>query len=201
MILNTKTKLAALALVTCALSAQAQTSASAPAASPAKKELINRLLVIQTANAENMARNMVSAPLGPMGQEVRIAMQQVPAEKREAVGKAIEGEVRKFADDAVPLVKERIVKLAPETVGKMLDERFSEDELRQLVAWLESPLAKKFDATSPELGRALQERLMADVGQTLNTRLGTLRGSIVKQLGLEAPKAGAPASKPVPAKK
>lgn len=192
--LITKHKLAALALAACAGLAQAQvTPASAAAPTAAKKELINKLMAIQTANAENMAKTLVSAPLGPMGQEVRIAMQQVPSEKREAVAKAIDAEVKKFGDESVPLVKERIVKVAPEVIGKSLDEKFSEDELRQLVAWLESPLAKKFDAVSPEMGRALQERLLADMGPTLNTKLSTLRNNIVKHLGLPVP---TPASKP-----
>lgn len=200
--LITKHKLAALALVACAGLAQAQVTpppaaAPAPATTAAKKDLIAKLIAIQTANAENMAKTLVSAPLGPMGQEVRIAMQQVPAEKRETVAKAIDAEVKKFGDESVPLVKERIVKVAPEVIGKSLDEKFSEDELRQLLAWLESPLAKKFDAVSPEMGRAMQERLLVDMGPTLDTKLRTLRNNIVKHLGLTPPTATpAPASKP-----
>lgn len=196
--LITKHKLAALALAAFAGLAQAQfTPASAPATTAAKKELINKLITIQTANAENMAKTLVSAPLGPMGQEVRIAIQQVPAEKREGVAKAIEAEVKKFGDETVPLVKERIVKVAPDVIGKTLDEKFNEEELRQLITWLESPLAKKFDAVSPEMGRALQERLLADMGPTLNTKLSTLRNNIVKHLGLTPPPASTtPASKP-----
>lgn len=200
--LITKHKLAALALAACAGLSQAQVSpasATAPlaATTAAKKELINRVMAIQTANAENMAKTLVAAPLGPMGQEVRIAIQQVPAEKREAAAKAIDAEVKKFGDESVPLVKERILKVAPEVIGKSLDEKFSEDELRQLVAWLESPLAKKFDTVSPEMGRALQERLLADMGPTLNTKLSTLRNNIVKHLGLTPPpQTPPPASKP-----
>ncbi len=200
--LITKHKLAALALIACAGLSQAQvTAASATAPTAAKKELINKLMAIQTANAENMAKSLVSAPLGPMGQEVRIAIQQVPAEKREAAAKAIEAEVKKFADESVPLVKDRIVKVAPEVIGKSLDEKFSEDELRQLVTWMESPLAKKFDAISPELGRSLQEKLLADMGPTLNTKLGTLRNNIVKHLGLTPPPQTPPAASKPAAKK
>ncbi|MDI4631836.1 DUF2059 domain-containing protein [Pelomonas sp. V22] len=198
-----KHTLAALALAACAGLANAQaTPASAAAPTAAKKDLIAKLIAIQTGNAEGLAKTLVAAPLGPMGQEVRIAMQQVPVEKREAVGKAIDAEVKKFGDESVPLVKERIVKVAPEVIGKSLDEKFNEDELRQLVAWLESPLAKKFDAVSPEMGRALQERLLADMGPTLNTKLSTLRNNIVKHLGLTPPpQSAAPATANKPAAK
>ncbi|WP_334275581.1 DUF2059 domain-containing protein [Roseateles microcysteis] len=198
----TKNKLAALALASCAVLAQAQTAASAPQISPAKKELITRLLTIQTANAEGMARNLAGAPLGPMAQEVRIAMQQVPAEKREAAAKAIENDVNKFGEEATRMIKERILKLAPEVVSPILDARFSEDELRQILAWLESPVAKKFDSVSPEMGRALQGKVMQDLGPALDARLNTLRGGIVKHLGLTPPSSsGTPAASKPPAKK
>ncbi|MDM4765541.1 DUF2059 domain-containing protein [Pelomonas sp. SE-A7] len=196
--MSPKILVAALAMAVSTL-ASAQSAASTPAASPAKKELIAKLLAIQTASAEVMARGMVSQPLVAMGQEVRIAMGQVPESKREAVSKAIEAEVKKYADESVPLIRDRIVKLAPETVGKQLDERFTEDELRQIVAWLESPTAKKFDAISPELGKSLQDKVVAEVGPTLNNRLRSLQGSIIKHLGLQPPPAAAgstPASKP-----
>ncbi len=192
------------ALMGCAASlAQAQaTAASAPAASssPAKKELIARVLQLQQPGLEAMSRAMLQQPLGQLMQGAGQALQQVPAEKREATAKAIEGEVKKFVDETAPLMRDRAIKLAPSTIGAILEERFSEDELRQLAAWLDSPVNKKYGQLGQEMQRALAEKLVADTRGTVEARLKTLEQSVMKQLGI-APKPAASAPAPAPAKK
>lgn len=196
------------ALMGCAASlAQAQASAaSAPAASssPAKKELVARVLQLQQPGLEAMSRAMLQQPVGQLMQGAGQALQQVPAEKREATAKAIEGEIKKFVDETAPLMRDRAIKLAPSTIGAILEERFSEDELRQLAAWLDSPVNKKYGQLGPEMQRALAEKLVADTRGTVETRLKTLEQTVAKQLGLDAPKPAAapkPAPAPAPAKK
>ncbi|MFY8117587.1 MAG: DUF2059 domain-containing protein [Roseateles sp.] len=192
------------ALMGCAASlAQAQaTAASAPAASssPAKKELVARVLQLQQPGLEAMSRAMLQQPLGQLMQGAGQALQQVPAEKREATAKAIEGEVKKFVDETAPLMRDRAIKLAPSTIGAILEERFSEDELRQLAAWLDSPVNKKYGQLGQEMQRALAEKLVADTRGTVEARLKTLEQSVMKQLGI-APKPAASAPAPAPAKK
>ncbi len=58
----------------------------------------------------------------------------MPAEKREAVAKAADAELKKYFDDAYPLVRDKAVQAAPSTLGPILEQYFSADELRQLVA-------------------------------------------------------------------
>ena len=72
-------------------------------------------------------------------------------------GKAIEAEVKKYVDEAYPLVRDRALKLAPSTIGAALEAKMSEDELKQLLAWLESPADKKYQ----QLGRRAAQRLRA----------------------------------------
>ena len=69
-----------------------------------------------------------------------------------------------------------------------------------LIAWFESPVSKKFNQISNELGKALQEKLLADAGPTLEPRFNILQQSTAKHLGLN-PQAAPAASKPAPAKK
>ena len=113
---------------------------------------------------ESVARSIVERPAAQMMQEAGLAMQrQVPPEKREAMGKAIEAEVKKYVDESYPLVRERAIKLAPSTIGAVLEEKFSEDELKQLLAWLESPVEQEIPAARP---RAAQ-RLRAEGGRRI----------------------------------
>src|SRR5689334_7778039 len=102
--------LSAAIVASAALGAHAQT----PNSSPAKKELVQKLLQLQQADIDGVARSLVERPAGQMMQEVSMVLQrQIPAEKREAVGKTVETEIRKFVDETVPLVRERATKLAP----------------------------------------------------------------------------------------
>jgi hypothetical protein len=203
MSLKTLTKtLAAATLFAAATAAFAQGATTALPASPAKKELVAKLLQLQQPGIEGMARSMLQQPVSSLMQNAGAALQQLPAEKREATAKAIEAEVRKFVEETTPLLRDRAIKLAPTTVGTLLEERFTEDELRQLLAWLESPVNKKFSQLNGEMQSALGQKLVAETRGTVEARLKTLEQSVVKLLGLSpAPAAAASAAKPASAAK
>jgi len=197
------------ALLASAVLAHAQTptapAASAPLpSSPAKKELVQKLLVLQQPGIESIARNMVEQPAMRMFQAAGQALQQkVPAEKREAVGKSIEADIRKYVDESVPIVRERAIKLAPSTIGTMLEERFTEDELKQLVAWLESPVNKKYSQVGPEMQNGFMKKLVEESRPLVEPRLQALESKVRASLGVPAgePAASAPAKAATPAKK
>ena len=171
---------------------------SQAAITPAKQELINKLLAIQQPGLEILARDLVQRPMVPLMQSASQALQQVPADKREAVAKTMEADVKKFADEAIPMVKASAIKNAPGVLGSLLDERFTEDELRTIVAWMESPVSKKFGAVQPDLQKALVEKIMAENGAQLDARFKSLQQSMANTLGIKpapAPASAAPAPK------
>lgn len=185
----------ALALAFAATGALAQPS-------PAKKALIDKIVALQTQGlAEGMANNLVQAPLPQLLQATRQFMQQVPADKREATAKTIEADIKKFVDENVPYMKDKIAKAAPGTASALLDERFNEDELKQILAWAESPVSQKFGLANAELQKTLAQKVMTEAAPTLEGRLKTLQGAIAKQLGIpqqpaaSAPKPATPAPK------
>jgi hypothetical protein len=190
---NLKLATLALALVT-AVGAQAQTAAS----SPAKKELVQKVLQLQQGGVDSIARLIVEQPAGQLMQQAGMALQQgVPADKREATAREIQADIKKYVDEAYPIVRASAAKLAPTVLGPMLEERFSEDELKQLVAWLESPVSRKYQQTAPELQKALGEKLVAETRATIEPKLKALDQTVVKRLGLQpaAPAASAAAPK------
>jgi len=199
-----KTLLIVAIAATCA-TAQAQQAAApaAPAAasSPAKKELIARILKIQQPAIDTMAQSLVQEPLGPLLERAEAALQQrVPAEKREAVAKGIQDDTRKFVDDTVPIVRDRATKIAPSTIGPILEEKFSEDELKQVIAFLESPVLTKFQAAGMDIQRALAQKVVNETRPQVEQKFRGLEESIAKRLGVPAnPNAGAPAGSGAPA--
>lgn len=174
--------------------------AAATGSSPAKKELVAKLVAIQKPGAELLGQQTLQLPVQRMMQSALQALQQMPVDKREAAAKAIEADIKKFIEDNTPMMKERASKLAPTTIGPILEDKFSEDELRQLLTWLESPVSKKFNQISSEMGKALQEKLLAEAGPALEPRFSALQQATAKHLGLN-PQAAPAASKPAPVKK
>lgn len=178
------------------------TLAPAPAfaqASGSKKELVARILKLQQPGIEAMARSMVEQPASQMLGEAGNALASLPADKQEALAKALRGDAQKYVDDTFPLVRDSAVKLAPATVGALLDQKLSEPELKQLVTLLESPAYAKYTQMVSEMQAALQEKLVGDTRAAVEPKLKALEDSLRKRLTAEAGAAGAAGGKAAPA--
>jgi len=99
------------------------------------------------------------------------------------MGKSIEAEVKKYVDEAYPLVRERAIRLAPLTIGAALEEKFTEDELKQLLTWLESPVNKKFQQLGPARN-AFVQKVLADSVAAVDPKVGALDARIRAILGV-----------------
>ena len=173
-------------------------AASSIAMAQDKAALVKQLLDVQRPAVEGMARILVNDSVAPIIQAGGEYLQtKVAPEKRETLGKAAEAEIQKYVSEAFPIVRDKAVQLAPTTVGPLLEQNFNEDELRQLISWLSSPLNKKFSDLNPQLGSALTQKLVADVRPTIDPKLQSLNVAVAKALG--APTEGQ-AAKPAPAK-
>lgn len=169
--------------------------ASAPA-SAGKKEQVSRILQLQQAAIEGMARGLAEQPAMQLMQQAGPAVQRLPAERREAVARDIEADLRKYAEESVPIVRDRAVKVAPGIIGPMLEERFTEDELRQVVAMLESPVIRKFQAMAVEMQKAMTEKIVAETKAEVEPKVRAMQLTVAKRLGLAPPPAnGASAAK------
>jgi hypothetical protein len=166
-------------------------AALAPAQAQTKKELVQKLLVLQQPGIETMARRLAEEPAARMMQEVaRVLQTQVAPDKREAIGKAVDASAKKYIEEAVPLLRERAVKLAPSTFGAAMEEKFSEDELKQLIAWFESPVNKKYQQLSPEMQNGFVQKLVAEVRPLIDPKVQALEQSI--RTALSTANEGAP---------
>jgi hypothetical protein len=193
----------AVALLAGATLAHAQTS------SPAKKELVAKVLQLQQPGIDNLARQIAERPVLQLMQQANAVLQtQVAADKREAIAKSIDADAKKFIDEAVPVIRERAIKLAPTTVGAVMEEKFTEDELKQLIAWLESPVNKKYQQLGPEMQNSMVQKLMNEAAPLLDPKLQALQQKMRATFGLPAdgakpakPAASAPKAAAKPASK
>ncbi|MBA5636917.1 DUF2059 domain-containing protein [Duganella sp. LX20W] len=172
----------ALALCGASLSALAATATPAPAAapapiSPAKQELINKILALW--NIDSIGQSMLQAPVADAVQQARAMLQgRASVEKRDAAMTDIVAEARKFMEEATPITRASADKLIPTTVAPILAERFNEEELRQLVTILESPVKKKFESLVPEMQRKLGEGVAADSRPVIDAKMKGLTEKI-----------------------
>ncbi len=174
--------------------------AQSASTSPAKKELIDRVLELQRPALQALGQALAEQPAQRMMQQAGpILQQRVPADKREVVAREIEADVRKYIDEAVPLVREQAVKLAPSTLGVVLDERMDEAELRQLIAALESPAFRKFQQVSGEGQRLLTPKLVNEARVVLEPKARAMDVAVAKRLGIPPP-GTAPAQESSPKK-
>ena len=173
--------------------AQAQSAVN----SSAKNELVTKILQLQRPAIEGIATALAQQPAQQMMQGASVALQsRIAPDKREAVAKDIQADLKKYADEVVPLLRERAVKMAPTTIGTLLEEKFTEDELRQLIAIMESPVNKKFSQMNGELQKSLGEKLVAETRSIVEPKVKALDATIGKRLGMTPPPAPGPGPGP-----
>ena len=179
------------ALMTAPMLASAQSSA-------AKKELIAKVVQLQQGGVEGIARSLVEQPaMALMQQAGQVLQTRIAPEKREAMAKEIQADIRKYVEETNPLLRDKALKLAPGVMGPLLEEKFTEDELKQLVGWLESPVVRRYQQLTPEIQKGLSEKLVAETRALVEPKLQALDRSVSTRLGVPPPAKGASA----PAKK
>ena len=172
-------------LIAAVLAAATMLSHPARAQAPAAKaELVARILQLQQPGIEAMAKHLAEQPAMQLMQQAGQALQRLPAERREALARDIEADLRKYSEEAVPVVRNRAVKLAPSTIGPLLEERFTEDELRQVIAMLESPVIRKFQGMAGDMQKAITEKLVADTRADVEPKVRAMQATVAKRLGI-----------------
>jgi hypothetical protein len=174
-----------------AVTVVAMAVAASPLQAQSKKELVNRLLLLQQPGVEQLARQIAEEPALQLSLGARQALAGVPQDKREAVAKSLEAEVKKYLDESIPLVRDRAIRLMPSTIGQELETNFNEAELKQLIDWFESPVIKRFQTLGPQIQRNLGEKLVGETRGQVEPKLKTLQTAMARHLGLPPPEGAA----------
>ena len=179
-------KLLWIALLASAAAAQAQNTP----VSAAKKDLVQRIVSLQQPSVDGLTRSLAERPLRQMLGQAQEVLQTMPEDKRAGVKEKVEAQVKKYTEETGPLLKDKSAKTGPAVLTPLIDEKFSEDELRQLLVVLDSPAFKKYQQFMPELEAALVQKLSAELRPILEPRLSALGDQVGATLGVSS---GAPA--------
>lgn len=168
---------------------QAQSApASAPAAAaaqapiePEKQKLIERILTLY--HPEEAVLLMVQHPASDAIEKSNIALQgRVSKEKQEATMKEIVVDVQKYVDTTMPIAKASAKKNVVPAVAPLLAQNFSVEELRQIVAMLESPVKEKFEKFVPQMQAAVGQKVGADITTEVNKDIVTMNKAVGAKL-------------------
>lgn len=176
--------------------APAMAAGPAPASSPAKRDLAKRWVAAQDQALGNLARGVVELPARQLLAAVEpVVRSRVAADKRDATARQLQDAARKYVDDTLPAVRKHAQELGQTQLQAAIEEKYSEEELRQIVAFFESAAFRKLQQTQPQLDQALQAKLLADMQPVIEGKARGLHGEMKKILAAAAP-ASAPASVP-----
>ena len=152
-------------------------AAQAAPVSAEKQALVQRVLARMP--MENVALGMLQAPVAESLRQARSMLAgRAAQDKQDAAMKEIGADAGKFLEEAAPLVRASARAVVQSTIAPLLAERFSEDELKQLAAILESPVKSKFEALVPEIQNTLGEQVSRANQATINPKLAELQQKI-----------------------
>jgi uncharacterized protein len=165
-----------------ALASAAALSSAQGTVTPAKKELVQKTLRLSQANIEGVGAVIAGQTAAQALQAARQAMGRVPQDKRQALANELQADIRRFQEEATPLLRASAVRSAPSTLGAMLEEKFSEDELKVLNAWLESPVSRKYQQLSSDALQALSQKIIAETRPQIEPKLKALDQQMTAKL-------------------
>jgi hypothetical protein len=150
-----------------------------------KQELVQQVIKIQQPSIEALASGVAEEPAVQISQIAQQILQtQVAEDKRESVAKNVRAEIQKYVNEATPLVRERALKLAPTTLAPLLESNFNEDELKQLIAWLQSPVNQKYGQLAGQMQNTLLEKVVADSRGQVDPKVAAMEQNVGKLLGV-----------------
>jgi len=114
----------------------------------AKRALAVKLAQLQQkSESDNIAQQLTASAVQPLVVAWSQKLDQtVPPDKQKEVREKLDQELKKFSDDAFKTIREQTAKTAEEALVPIFMEKFSESELKTIIAYQESTAAAKFAA-------------------------------------------------------
>lgn len=94
----------------------------------------------------------------------------VPQAKMEQAKEGLNTELKKYFDDVSKTINSKVSKVSNGALIPAYMERFTLDELKQLVAFFESPAIKKYQSAALELGSLFVKQLIEETSTDVTAR-------------------------------
>lgn len=185
-----KKLLTALLIAGCAFSTTSQAQTADP-----KLEWATKVVALQQGpDLDNLVVQLVnSAAQDLAGAWAEKFDAAVPKARQAKATEEFNAELAKFAADANKIISGKVSQVSREALVPAYMERFSLDELKQLAAFFESPVVKKYKTATPDLVGVFVNKLVTTAAPDIQARAKQFDAAAIKIVG-PAP-TGKPAKK------
>lgn len=195
---------AAVALPVCSIAQNspqtASTSATVPTAS--QRELATKLVALQRGpEMERMAFQLTGSAVQPVIAKWAPKLENMPKADQEKARDQLNTELKTLGDSTRKIIETQMDKSADSTLLPAYIERFSEDEMKELVTLFESPAFKKYQTAAPELGNVWIKDVVDNSRTVVDEKTNAFDVIAAKIVGEKAGHDKAVAEKPVAKKK
>ncbi|CAM5791410.1 MAG: hypothetical protein J0I00_11520 [Burkholderiales bacterium] len=166
-------------------------------AQDAKKAMATKLAQMQAksdgaALANQLTADAVQLPLSAWSQRLD---ESVPPARQKDVRDKLDVELKKFADNTHKAIEAQVSKAAETALVPLFMDKLSEDEMKTVIAYMESPAAVKFQSLSGDAGNAWAQKVIDATRSTVEANVKSFDAAATKIVGVPAtPPAGAPAN-------
>lgn len=187
-----KTLLATLAIASLALSA----AVHAQTADPRLEWATKAVALQQGPELERLVGQLADSATQDILQNWGPKLQSnVPPAKMEQAKEGLNTELKKYFDDVSKTINSKVGTVSSSALIPAYMERFTLDELKQLVAFFESPAIKKYQSAAPELGSLFVKQLIEETNTDVMARTRQFDDAATKIVGV-GPANKAPAAAP-----
>ena len=167
-----------------------------------KLEWANKAVAIQQSLAlELLAKQLADGATQDVLQNWGPKLQsEVAPAKMEQARDSLNAELKKYFDDVSKTINAKVNKASAAALVPAYMERFSIDELKQLVAFFESSTIKKYQSAAPELGSIFVKQLVEETRTDVTAHTKQFDAAATKIIGT-SPSAKTPTTAPAAADK
>jgi hypothetical protein len=151
------------------------TSATPAAASipAARRQLAERVVNLQKGpELQRLLAQLVDEAAAPVVEKWAQRLAEVPEARQAAMRDRLNTELQKFGRDIAGLLESTADRVGRETLAPAYAERFTDAELRALIAMFEAPAYKKYQEVAPQLGGTFVQALIEGVRTQVQDRRG-----------------------------
>lgn len=187
-----KKLLTALLVAGCVFSASSQAQTADP-----KLEWATKVVALQQTDLDGLVAQLVGTAAQDLvaGWSPRFDA-SVPKARQAKATEEFNAELSKFATDTNKIITGKVGQVNSEALVPAYMERFSLDELKQLAAFFESPVIKKYKLATPELVDVFLKKLVASTQPEVQARAKQFDTAASKIVGAAPARPAAPAAKP-----
>ncbi len=178
-------------LTALAIASLALCTASQAQSVDAKLELATRVVALQQGPELNrLVAELADSAAQEVVQSWTAKLQTtVPKARQQQASDALNAELRTYFDDVSKLINGKVSQVNSTALVPAYMDRFSVEELRQIAAFFESPVIRKFQAAAPELGNIFVKQLVDATRADVAVRMKQFDEAAAKIVGtLPAPK-------------